>query len=352
MRLLFLYTRDRASDAGSFATEGLYALFKRMIETDVVDEIEAIIDSNAMPYRTEYSPGFGVRVERITTDLLRPGDIIWIRGGFKPWLPFIDYCQKNQHWLLFYGANTGRERWPFWDVIFDDVSGQGDRVDQAGRIWLDYRKPVNEEIFKCDPQAEPVYDLCIGASHVHDKKGQWRGVKAAQAYRELYGEDINCILPGAVRRGAMTNQMLYNIRINDLDIALPGMLPRAELAKILNRSRLFCHLGSGGQGDRGPMEAMRCGCPVVIGYPGYHAPWVWKNEEISFIPDDPDNYQAIARQIRGRLHAGIDRKAIAAYFDQQAGIENVTLPRMKRLFDTLRRIPRADRQALAKGLEL
>lgn len=352
MRLLFLYTRDRESNGTSFATEGLYALFSRMVETGIVDKIKVIIDSNAVPGPVEYGPGFGVRVERISPALLIPGDIVWVRGGFKPWLPVIDYCQKNRYWLLFYGANTGRERWPFWDVVFDDLSGVGDRIDQAGRIWLDYRKPVNEGIFKYDPDAEQTYDLCIGASHVHDKKGQWRGAKVAAAYRDLYGEDLRCILPGSFRRGVETAGMVKKIRSSSLDILLPGMIPRRELAEVFNFSRIFCHLGSGGQGDRGPMEAMRCGCPVVIGFPGYHAPWVRENGKIAFVPDDPDDYQAIARHVRGWLTQGIDRRAATDHFDRQAGIENITLPRMKRLFDCLRQIPEADRQALSKAYGL
>lgn len=354
MRLLFFYTRDRSSNAKSFATEGLYSLFTQMVERKIVDEIEVVIDSNEPRIRTEYLPGFSAGIDHTSISLLRPGDIVFVRGGFKAWLPFIDYCREKKFWLLFYGANTGRERWPFWDVIFDDLSGKGDRTDQTGRLWLDYRKPVNEAIFRHNPVAEPAYDLCIGASYIHDKKGQWRGVAVAAAYKELFGKNLLCVLPGAFRRGEKTNRIMHEIISKNLDILIPGMLSRRELANILNCSKLFCHLGSGGQGDRGPIEAMRCGCPVIIGFPQYHAPWVCKDTEISFIPDDPDDYQAIARHIYEWLQAASerDRKAVSDSFDRWAGIESVTIPRMKRLFDCLRQIPWADRQTLREAYGL
>ncbi|MBU2052594.1 glycosyltransferase [Patescibacteria group bacterium] len=342
MRLLFFYTRDRSSSAESFATEGLHALFSKMLEAGCVDEIRVVIDTYGTAGEIRYAPGYSCcRVNGFGPEILKPGDIVWIRGGFKPWLPFIDYCRKNNWWLLFYGANTGRERWPFWDVVFDDITGHT-RIDANGRLWLDYRKPVNPDIFhRID--TVPEYDLCIGASHIHDKKGQWRGVKAAVAYREMYGKDLYCIIPGAMHRGVMTNGILEDIRTHDLDIELTGMLPRHLLTIMMNRSKVFAHLGSGGQGDRGPIEAMACGCPVIIGFPKYHSQWV---NRAAAVLDDPDDFEEIAEKIHTALIKAASRKAISEHFEAEAGIETQSLPMIMRLFDVLRRRLRADRRVL------
>ena len=349
MRLLFLYTQDRASSPASFAPEGLFGLFSAMIEAKIVDQIHVMIDSNADTGVVEYFPGLTAEVGRIDEGILKPSDVVFTRGGFKAWLPFLEMCRNRGHWMLFYGANTGRGQWPFWHVIFDDTSGKGNMLDSQGRLCLDYRKPVNESIFRCYPDAEPIYDLCIGASHVHDKKGQWRGVRVAQAYREMYDRGLRCVLPGAIRRGVETNKAIKEIMDLALDIDLPGMLSRHKLATVLNKSRLFCHLGSGGQGDRGPMEAMRCGCPLIIGFPRYHAPWVWQNDRVCFVPEDPDDYQAIAEYIHDKLSSVTPdvRRYVSAGFSRQAGIASVIVPRMKRLFNCLKELKTPDVSALA-----
>lgn len=349
MRLLFLYTQDRASSPGSFATEGLFGLFLAMVRAKAVDQIHVLIDSNAVPGLVEYCPGFTAEAGRVSENILKPGDVVFVRGGFKAWLPFIAAARKNGHWMLFYGANTGRERWPFWHVIFDDTSGKGNRLDLLGRLWLDYRKPVNESIFRCYPDAEPIYDLCIGASHIHDKKGQWRGVRVAKAYRDMYDRDLRCVLPGAIRRGVETNKAIKEMMDLALNIDLPGMLSRHSLATVLSQSRLFCHLGSGGQGDRGPMEAMRCGCPLIIGFSQYHAPWVWQNDKMCFVPENPDDYQAIAEYIHdtsGIVTPDV-RRDVSAYFSSRAGMDAVIAPRMQRLFNCLKRLKTPDVPALA-----
>jgi hypothetical protein len=193
MRLVFFYLAHR--NAGFYfdflATEGYYWLLKRMVETGIVDEVSVIIDSGQKLAPVDYMPGItGHVVPGIENTPLRDGDIIWVRGGWKSWFPFLSRLHEEQRWLLFYGANTGRERWPLWDVVFDDLSGR-DYVDGAGRIHLDFRKPTNPEIFH-PMDIDPKYDLCIGASHIHDKKGQWRGVQAAIAYQKIFGKNLKC----------------------------------------------------------------------------------------------------------------------------------------------------------------
>jgi len=353
MRLIFLYLAHR--NAGFYLnflpTEGYYWLLKRMLETGIVDEVSIIIDSGQKLNPVNYMSGLtGYVVPGIENTSVYNDDIVWVRGGWKAWFPFLNRLHDEGRWLLFYGANTGRERWPFWDVIFDDLTGR-DFVDGAGRIHLDFRKPTNPEIFR-PMNIEPKYDLCIGASHIHDKKGQWRGVQAAIAYKRIFGKNLKCVLPGAFRRGVKTNNIIADIRQHNLDIDLPGMVSRKKLVEILNSSKVFAHLGSGGQGDRGVMEAMRCGCPVMIGFPQYHAPFTYRSD-LSYIAADPDHFETFAYEIDAQINQATKekRRQIFKYHESRCGVETVILPRMKRLFSFFSNHPRSDKKALWKEME-
>lgn len=337
MRLIFYYLAHR--NAGHyfdfFPTEGYYRLLKRMVEAGIVDEALVLIESGQILKPVNYMPGLvGHAVPGIENvpGGIRPDDIIWVRGGWKSWFPFLEKLHDENHRLLFYGANTGRERWPIWDIVFDDLAGK-DFVDSADRLHLDFRKPTNPEIFR-PMKREREYDLCIGASHIHDKKGQWRGVETAIAYQEIFGKKLKCVMPGAVRRGVRTNEIAAKIRDHGLDITMPGMLPRAELAKVLNESKIFAHLGSSGQGDRGVLEAMRCGCPLIIGFPAYHAPFTYENRDITYVPDDPDWFEMLAIMVRKLLRTATEdkRAEVFKYHEKECGLDTVIIPKMDRLF--------------------
>ena len=348
MRLVFFYLSHR--NAGYYLdflpTEGYYKLLERMVETGIVDEISVIIDSGQKLRPVNYMPGLvGHVVPGIENAPVGEDDIIWVRGGWKSWFPYLERLHMEGRKLLFYGANTGRERWPFWDVIFDDLAGK-DYVDGTGRVHLDFRKPTNPEIFH-PMDIERKYDLCIGASHIHDKKGQWRGVQAVIAYQRIFGRKLKCVMPGSFRRGVKTNNIIADIKKHGLDIELPGMLPRTELAEILNSSKVFGHFGSGGQGDRGVLEAMRCGCPVMIGFPRYHAPFTY-SYDLSYVTADPDHFETLAYEIYEQIEKSTEekRRQVFAYHESECGLETVILPRMKRLFFILRENPQADKKAL------
>jgi len=49
-----------------------------------------------------------------------------------------------------------------------------------------------------------------------------------------------------------------------LDVAITGMVDRSALNAIYNKTSLYVHLGGGGQNDRGPIEALSCGCNVLL----------------------------------------------------------------------------------------
>jgi len=339
MRLIFFYLQHRNAEYyfKFFQTEGYFWLLKRMVETGIVEEALAVIDSSQQLPPVQYMPGLtGISIQGIENipGGLREDDVICVRGGWKSWFGFLEKLKAKKHKLLFYGANTGRERWPFWDVIFDDLHG-GEFTDAAGRMHIDFRKPTNPEIF-FPMKIERKYDLCIGASHIHDKKGQWRGIKAVIEYQNIFDKKLKCVLPGALRRGSKTNLIIDDIREHGLDVELPGMLSRHDMKAVYNQSKLFLHLGSGGQGDRGVLEAMRCGSPVMIGYPKYHAPFTYETD-LSYVAADPDLDSTLAHEISEQLELSTEEKRIQVfeYHEAQCGVETVILPRMRQLWEEM-----------------
>lgn len=371
MRLIFLYTADGPAPVGSgrrwnpkgcatnyfaqnFHTEGYFAMLKGMLDCGIVDEVLVVIESSRGPGFKEFQKNMTCLVTPEIANIrpmLRADDVIFCRGGFRTWFPFLTKAREEGRWLLLYAANTGRERWTFWDVVFDDLAGR-DFIDDAGRIHLDFRKPTNPDTFYLKFPGESKYDLCIGASRVHDKKGQWRGVEVARNYHCLFGKHLKCILPGSFSHGEKTSWLKEIVTKDRLDITFTGPLDRHFLAEVMNRSKVFCHLGSGGQGDRGPMEAMNCGCKLIIGYPAYHAPWVWQNNDVAWVPDDPDDYMATAIQIHNLISTDHDRQAIADYHNSQAGLYDVILPRMERLFSIFKKQPLSNKEYLRKEFNL
>jgi glycosyltransferase involved in cell wall biosynthesis len=357
MRLIFFYTALGQASPGSnipwdpakqtnnrfavgFQEEGYYWLIKRMLETGIIDECLVFVESCHNTGSREYMtrPPFRVYVAPEITaadKYIKPGDIIWVRGGFRTWHDYLVDLAGRRHWLLLYAANTGRARWPFWDVILDDLPGCS-FVDGAERIHLDFRKPTHEGLFY-PVDLEQEWDLCIGASFIHDKKGQWRAINALIEHERITGYKLHCIMPGAERRGVMTTEMFRKIADHKLDVTFPGCVSRSNLNRIYNSSKIFVHLGSHGQGDRGPIEAMRCGCRIIIGYPKYHAPWTGVNNPYCCVARDPDNRKSVAANFQLALeqYTPDTRQKISSYHEAQAGVETMSLGQMKELFEAM-----------------
>jgi len=254
-------------------TDSYLYLLEKLYENKVVDSIRIIIVSNREPgftYIGKYN--FPVYVVPNIWDsecLINKNDILFYRGGFRSWHDFIVRKKEQSFFNMLYAANTGRERWKFWDLILEDLDTEKQRSDKYNRIWFPFSKPVNQDIFKPLFNVKKKYDICIGASHIHDKKGQWRVINAI--IQNQYLKKLKYVMPGSKRRGTKTNEMYEIVKKYRLNIEFPGMLDRNKLAKVYNQSRLFVYGGEGGQNDRSLLESLACGTDILFIKPNRHA---------------------------------------------------------------------------------
>jgi len=331
-------------------TEGTFWLINRMIEEGIIDECMVFIESAKgpgkmnIPYKNIY--GFVMPEISYLNDYLREDDVIWIRGGFRSWHNFMVEYHMDK-WKILYGANTGRESWHWWDIILDDLHNNPPHMDRFNRIWLHFEKPTHPLIFY-PVDIEKRYDICIGASHVHDKKGQWRTIRALHKYKEIYGKNLRAVFPCGGGRGVQTTPALQ--LLPELDVVQPGFVPREELRTIYNQSKLFVHLGEGGQNDRGPLEAMRCGTPVVITAPKRHGRVTYENPNVSHVIKNKNDYAEIAFVFDSLIKK--DTKTIKQqtidWHEDTSGINYASLPQMGKIFKFFSLHPNVDKEALKK----
>lgn len=313
--------------------EGYMKMLGTLKNLGCISDLKIFYESNRGHGLAEFFPGvYGEVVPHIdfVSKYVDDDTIIFARGGFKGWHNWL-VERKGKNWLVVYAANTGRERWDWWDVVLHDLE-EINTVDKCGRYWHYFLKPVDQDLF-CRTEFNDRYDICIGANHIHDKKGQWKTIQAMSAYKDMFGENLRAILPGALRRGVETNNIPYLIKKNGLNVVMPGMVPRESMKEIYNSSRLFVHLTGHGQNDRGPLEAMSCGCPVVILTPSRHSPIVWKDKKVSTViqKDNPNDVAIQLRHLLSSWHDG-KRKDVEQYFKCESDFDDVILPRMEDLF--------------------
>lgn len=334
--------------AQDFMNEGPSYLFLRMLEENIIDDIIVFMEVGGETGHLIINDRMRIYMIpdiNYIESFLEPDDVIFCRGGFRGWWLILDKLSQEGLWTMLYASNTGRQRWTFWDIVFDDLSGKPHHLDKQDRFIYNWRKPTNPEVF-FPIKTERIYDLCIGASYIHDRKGQWKTIKALVEYQKTWGKTPKCIMPGAPRRGTKSNQIKYYIDNYNLDVHIPGMLPREELNKVLNQSKVFIHAGASGQNDRGPLEAIRCGCSLIIGSPKHHSPYlIYHPYGCTPISDNP-------KDIAGTIHANIvsyndNFRCLAIdYHTETHGIESVILPEMGRLFSVIRKHPKSNVQAL------
>jgi hypothetical protein len=342
------WIRDRESQnalAINFTTEGYWYLLNEIAKSKVVDEVFVIIESNSSPgiFKAGLVSGVVIPEFSFALEYLKEDDIIWVRGGFKSWIDTILKLRERAQWILFYGANTGRERWPFWDIVLNDLTPLP-FLRVAERVYIRFTKPINPAIFFPMDERKR-FDFCIGASNIHDKKGQWKVLEALLEWKVLDKHLPTCVLPGGGRGAARDAWIHKVVREHNLSVLFPGSVPRFELAHIFNQSRVSIFIG-GGQNDRGPLESLQCGTPIMIGSPQKHPayfglnPGVCRTVSADFIPTQ------LAAEMQSFLgeHYAVsgDQQRVVDFFQRHNGFETVVLPEMLRLLKILVKHPKVD----------
>lgn len=258
-----------------FAGECYFKMLKELLDNRIISDLKIFFESNVEPGIANWITGENIYCEvipeiRFIDEYIDKDTIIFARGGFKHWHDWL-LRYKNKNWLMLYAANTGREKWEFWDIVLDDLRENLHFLDTNGRYWFPFVKPISENMFY--PEDIPYcFDICIGASHIHDKKGQWRISELLKLYQEKYNKKLKAIMPGSFRRGEKTLKMIEDVKSRNVDIYLPGMVSRQQLRKIYNQSKIFISPGPHGQNDRGLLEAISCGCSVITLFVKNHSP--------------------------------------------------------------------------------
>jgi glycosyltransferase involved in cell wall biosynthesis len=325
----------------SLPTEGFFHLVNRLVEDQVVDNATIVVDDVASPGWHSYNPkltGLAGRNMMELLPMIRPEDIVMVRGGFKSWFPFLTELRKRNNWILFYRANTNRGKWLFWDVVLDDLREQSELSN--GRLHLAFKKPTNERLFYPEWNVEKKYDFCVGASHIHDKKGQYLMIDLlVDMARE--GVFPKCVMPGAVRHSTYTNSIMEKIEQYKLNVETPGMVGRERLRRIYNESKLLVHLGPGGQNDRAVLEALACGTPCVISNPKAFSPCISS-------PAAQESY-VVSQMVPGKffwqkmaefLANAADRNAVGTFYLDNMAVEKAVMNQMRGLFDLIKHKPR------------
>jgi glycosyltransferase involved in cell wall biosynthesis len=335
-------------------SEGYLYMLHEMLNQGIIDDLVIFIESSRSPGYTTYFNHIKCYVVPeigYVRQFLKAGDIIWARGGFRSWFNFLNLMKKEKRWLLVYAANTGRARWKFWDVVFDDLHGEH-RHDIRGRFFYYFKKPINPDYFRLLPDLKKRYNVCVGASHIHDKKGQWKTIEVIAEYKRLFGEDLHCVMPGRISHWVKTNNIGSIVNSARLSVYSPGMLSRIKVAEVFNQSVVSVFLGQGGQNDRGPLESLACGTPIMLASTARHCPSIWKDNPFCIVARNPNDITSLAYDLRDAVlkYSKMNRIRIRCHgdFQRRNGLYQVILPEMSRLFKVFRKYPIPDIQPLVR----
>jgi len=318
--------------------EGPFNLMRGIVDTsNIFSEFVTVIDSMRSPGILKVDERTVIKVIPHLKYILKdisPGDVIYARGGFKQWYNTLKLISnKKSNWILFYRANTNRGPWTFWDIVLDDLiaTPQIIRDGKGPRLHFPYSKPVREDLFYPE-NMDKEFDLMLGASHIHGKKGQYLALRAVIEYYNLTGKKLRCIMPGRAMKDMTNNYIREIIAKKDVDMIAPGMVNRHQLRDYMNKSKLFIHIGSGGQNDRGVLEAMRCGVPILISNPKAWSPFVSVRQRICTVTKDKMDSARVARDMHGAYIQNTSRQEVSDYYMANNGIKEVCKPKLEKVF--------------------
>lgn len=321
--------------------EGDLFMLKRLLDKKIISKLTIIYESNIEPGVASFIQGAdNYVIPRLSPEILKTfidsNTIIFVKGVARHWVDLLVPYRDN-NWLLIYGNNTGKERWTWWDAVFDDL-GLGNKMVFREKYIFPYIKPVNEDIFKFHDYTKK-YDICIGASYIHDNKGQYLAVKLIEAFKEKYGYYPNCVMPGLPRRSRKTLEML-DLNFIQNECVMPGMVNRHRLAKIFNQSTIFIHFGNTGQNDKAVAEAWACGCKLIIQNPSNLSPCFSYDNRNIFLFNSGDVETNIDKLKMIMDHQSpdndlIERQLRIENYKNHMGFQEKVMPRIELLFNTI-----------------
>jgi glycosyltransferase involved in cell wall biosynthesis len=333
----YIYSTTTNRYATAATTDGMIKLFSELpFCSDHVDTTEVFIDSVHSPGLLELNERARIHVVPtiwLAMGYIEPGDFVIIRGGFRNWLPFIkDLHTRRANWIMFYRANTNHGHWPFWDVTLNDLIVEPVRCKSG--LHVPFNKPVNPDIFgyiDSPNQLPRDIDVMIGASHIHNKKGQHRTIQTLREFKAMYGYALKAVLPGGFIRSSGNDEIRQAIDDPGMNIEFVNAVPRPRLALLMNRTKVFVHGGIGGQNDRGPLEARACGCYVLLANPASAAPFL---RDRAFACYDP---YKLAVEIHDKLQLAAEHGHcdIAEDYVLNHGLYSKSLPQMSQLINRL-----------------
>lgn len=342
-------TKESKSSIGvQYTTDGYAYLADKLIERGVVDEVVSFVEvgrhHGSIKINDKHTV-YAIPTISCISEFVKSGDILFIRGCWKHWADILHkLCKTN--WEIYYGAGTPRSNWGCWHVVMYDF------LDKAamGRHHpkVPFIKPINYDVFypiNCKKEYDILLNSCF---HIYDKKGQYKFINACVEYKKMYGKNLSVALPGGSYRNTYTSKMPTVIKSNDLNIYQPGTLSRQDLNVLINKCKLFIHLGYGEQNARSALEAMRCGLPLYIASPHLWPKHVSAHPNITRLCKNPNDYKTVAQDIHQILKDIDDKKfgtKCTKYFDDVNSPE-LTVNQFKKLIDVMKKYPVPDQKLL------
>ena len=365
MKLIFLYSsrgarnhdrwdsskESKSSIAIQYKTDGYSYVFDRLIEKGVLDEVNTFVEVGRCHGHIKISDShyvYAIPFINCVKSYVKPGDIFFVRGGWKHWASFHQLYYKR-HWHMYYGAGTPRSNWAYWHVVFNDFVYS----PRMGRHHptVPFIKPIHPKIFY-PIDSEKEYDVLLNSCfHIYDKKGQYKMINAAVKYKEMFGKDLIIALPGGVYKSNYTNQIPQIIKDYNLKVFRPGILARQDLNVLINKCKMYAHIGYGEQNARSALEAMRCNLPLYIASPRLWPSFVSNHPRVTRLCTQPNNPKQVAIEV----HQMLQDISAGKYRDSSKHFENCNSPeflikQMTQLIEIMKKNPIPDQNILRTEL--